>query len=76
MVIQTLTRICAGIWNYPSLLSLSYYEIFKRPYSRCLLLKLTYCSVTDAQSVVDIYVNYDCDLNAKENLKIIEDNIE
>ena len=36
----------------------------KRPYSRCLLLKLTYCTVTDAQSVVDIYVNYDCDLNA------------
>lgn len=23
-----------------------------------------YCVVTDAQSVVDIYVNYDCDLNA------------
>lgn len=23
-----------------------------------------YCIVTDAQSVVDIYVNYDCDLNA------------
>lgn len=33
-------------------------------YTRCLLLKLTYCTVTDAQSVVDIYVNYDCDLNA------------
>lgn len=64
MVIQTLTRICAGIWNYPSLLALSYCEIFKRPYSRCLLLKLRYYSVTDAQSVVDIYVNYDCDLNA------------
>lgn len=28
------------------------------------LLKLRYYSVTDAQSVVDIYVNYDCDLNA------------
>lgn len=25
---------------------------------------LIYCIVTDAQSVVDIYVNYDCDLNA------------
>lgn len=36
-------------WNYPSLLSLSYCEIFKRPYSRCLLLKLAYYSVTDAQ---------------------------
>lgn len=23
-----------------------------------------YCIITDAQSVVDIYVNYDCDLNA------------
>lgn len=61
MVIQTLTRICAGTPSSPV------------PHQSCVspfgfIHRLTSPSIssdsTDAQCVVDIYVNYDCDLNA------------
>lgn len=37
-------------------------QIYSRP--TYFLLKPIYHFIADAQSVVDIYVNYDCDLNA------------
>lgn len=64
MVIQTLTRICAG-W------CTSVYTCTHTQTSPTLLAQISNQMVTqsaalltDAQCVVDIYVNYDCDLNA------------
>ncbi|KAL7984261.1 hypothetical protein Chor_002831, partial [Crotalus horridus] len=51
MVIQTLTRICAGITPLGVLI------VFN------MAVQIS-CLLYNAQSVVDIYVNYDCDLNA------------
>lgn len=62
MVIQTLTRICAGTISSPTLhhscVSLLAFNALTQ-----IFLSFPSCS-PDAQCVVDIYVNYDCDLNA------------
>lgn len=68
MVIQTLTRICAG--NTHTSVSqtktddCSTAECVITPLSRIYHFKRSSFCPPDAQCVVDIYVNYDCDLNA------------
>lgn len=67
MVIQTLTRICAGLCSLES--AVEFNMIMNicsclSPLTLWLILHLCLFHLSDAQSVVDIYVNYDCDLNA------------
>lgn len=69
MVIQTLTRICAG-WRTSVYTCTQHghthtqtsHTLFGQISNR--MVNESAALLTDAQCVVDIYVNYDCDLNA------------
>ena len=64
MVIQALTRITAGMFTHYGLHK-AYQSMFMKSQETCMNTYTLYVKLTfaDAQCVVDIYVNYDCDLS-------------
>lgn len=64
MVIQTLTRICAGLRSLSPAIKVYHAKQCAFLTLQLLLRLCLFRLSSDAQSVVDIYVNYDCDLNA------------
>ena len=61
MVIQALTRITAGMFTHHVHLSIDFRKLSRNMLKNLHLVCQTY--LADAQCVVDIYVNYDCDLS-------------